>query len=185
MPQISEHWPKNRPGRFMNSIVWLRRPGVESILIPKEGTVHAWITSIEVVKIRIGRLKGKIHRLSTSSKRNSLFVRLFSGIIKESNSILLKSGYSYLQYHWCPIALIDNLLLWISSVKYRIFKDGMAIKIKINMGMIVQINSIKCPWSRNRSINLFLIILIIIKKISKVIKSKIIIVKSWKKIIIS
>jgi len=94
IPQISEHCPKNNPGRFINNIVWFRRPGVESILIPKEGTVHAWITSIEVVKIRIGKLKGKIHRLSTSSSRNSLFFRLLVGIIKESNSILLKSGYS-------------------------------------------------------------------------------------------
>jgi len=94
MPQISEHWPKNSPGRFINNMVWFRRPGVESILIPREGTVHAWITSIEVVKIRIGILKGKIHRLSTSNKRNSLFIRLLRGIMKESNSILLKSGYS-------------------------------------------------------------------------------------------
>jgi len=117
MPQISEHWPKKSPGRFINIIVWLRRPGVESILIPREGIVHAWITSIDVVKIRIGILKGKIHRLSTSRRRNSLFIKLSRGIIKESNSILLKSGYSYLQYHWWPIALIDSLLVWISSVR--------------------------------------------------------------------
>jgi len=58
------------------------------------------------------------------------------------------------------------------------------MKIKINIGIIVQINSIKCPWSKNRLVNLFLIIFIIMKKISKVIKSKIIMVKSWKKIII-
>jgi len=55
----------------------------------------------------------------------------------------------------------------------------------MNIGTMVQINSIKCPWSKNRLINLFFIILIIIKKISNVIKSKIIIVKSWKKIIMS
>jgi len=94
MPQISEHWPKYNPGRFINNIVWFSRPGVESILIPNEGTVHAWITSIDVVKIRIGKLKGKIHRLSTSNNRNSLFAKLLVGIINESNSMLLKSGYS-------------------------------------------------------------------------------------------
>lgn len=54
IPQISEHCPKYKPGRFIISVDWFNRPGVESILIPKEGTVHAWITSIEVVRIRIG-----------------------------------------------------------------------------------------------------------------------------------
>lgn len=54
MPQISEHCPKYNPGRFMISMVWFNRPGVESILIPKAGIVQAWITSIEVVRIRIG-----------------------------------------------------------------------------------------------------------------------------------
>lgn len=53
------------------------------------------------------------------------------------------------------------------------------------MGVIVQINSIVWPWRRNRLINLLLIRLDKIKRINKVIKVKIIIVKSWKKIIIS
>lgn len=56
IPQISEHCPKNNPGRFINNMAWLSRPGVESILIPREGTVHEWITSIDDVRIRIGRL---------------------------------------------------------------------------------------------------------------------------------
>lgn len=54
IPQISEHWPKNIPGRLRNIIDWFNRPGVESILIPKDGTVQAWMTSVEVVIIRIG-----------------------------------------------------------------------------------------------------------------------------------
>lgn len=54
IPQISEHWPKNIPGRFKYIIDWFRRPGVESILIPKDGTVQAWITSVEDVIMRIG-----------------------------------------------------------------------------------------------------------------------------------
>lgn len=148
VPQISEHWPKNNPGRFIISMVWFNRPGVESILIPKAGTVQAWITSIDVVRIRIGKLNGRIHRLSTSSRRNSLIFNWSVGIIKESNSIFKKSEYSYVQYHWCPIALSESLLLWISSVKYKIFNEGIAIKIRINMGIMVQINSIACPWSK-------------------------------------
>lgn len=53
-PQISEHCPKKIPGRYINNIDWFNRPGVESILIPIEGIVQAWITSIDVVIIRIG-----------------------------------------------------------------------------------------------------------------------------------
>lgn len=42
----------------------------------------------------------------------------------------------------------------ISSVKYKILIDGIAIKIRINIGIIVQINSIVCPCKRLRLINL-------------------------------
>lgn len=183
IPQISEHWPKNSPGRFINNIDWLSRPGVESILIPRDGTVHAWITSIDVVKIRILNCRGKIHRLSTSSRRNSLIFSWLVWIIKESNFILWKSEYSYLQYHWCPIDLIDNFLWLISSVKYKIFKDGIAIKIKIIIGKIVQISSIEWPFKRNRLINLLFINNKKIDRINIVIRMIIIIAISWKKII--
>lgn len=54
VPQISEHWPKYNPGRYIYNKDWFNRPGVESILIPKDGTVQEWITSMDVVKIRIG-----------------------------------------------------------------------------------------------------------------------------------
>lgn len=60
---------------------WFNRPGVESILIPNDGIVHEWITSIDDVRIRIGMLKGKIHRLSVSNNRNSFNFRSFMGII--------------------------------------------------------------------------------------------------------
>lgn len=185
IPQISEHCPKNNPGRLRYIVVWFSRPGVESILIPREGTAQAWITSIEVVKVRMGSLMGRMHRLSTSISRNSLFFSWLVGIINESNSVFKKSEYSYLQYHWCPMVLIDILFMWISSVKYRIFNEGIAIKIRINIGMIVQISSIRWPWRRNRLIMEFLIIMNIINIIIEVIKIKIIIVKSWKKIIMS
>lgn len=81
MPQISEHCPKNNPGRFINNIDWFKRPGVESILIPRDGTVHEWITSIDEVRIRIGKLNGKIQRLSVSKSRNSFNFRSFVEII--------------------------------------------------------------------------------------------------------
>lgn len=51
--------------------------------------------------------------------------------------------------------------------------------------MIVQINSIMWPCNRNRLIKVFFNIIVIIKKIIMVIKIKIIMVKSWKKIIMS
>lgn len=95
-------------------------------------------------------MNGSTQRLSTSKRRNSLNFNWDVGIINESNSILRKSEYSYLQYHWWPIAFRVSLLLWASSVKYKIFKDGIAMKIRIIIGKIVQISSIVCPDRRNR-----------------------------------
>jgi hypothetical protein len=46
-PQISEHWPVNMPVRFLSSDSWLIRPGEASALIPIDGIVHEWITSVE------------------------------------------------------------------------------------------------------------------------------------------
>lgn len=54
IPQISEHCPKKIPGRYIIVVIWFNRPGVESILIPRDGIVHEWITSVDEVKIRIG-----------------------------------------------------------------------------------------------------------------------------------
>lgn len=81
IPQISEHWPKYNPGRFIDNVDWFKRPGVESILIPKAGIVHEWITSVEEVKIRIGKLKGITHRLSVSNRRNSFSFKSLRGIM--------------------------------------------------------------------------------------------------------
>lgn len=52
--------------------------------------------------------------------------------------------------------------LLISSIKYKICSDGNAINIKIIAGINVQINSIVCSSNKNRLINLFLVIEIII-----------------------
>lgn len=61
---------------------------------------------------------------------------------------------------------------------YKIFNEGIAINIRIIIGEIVQIISIKCPWSRNRLVILLKISRIIESKIIDVIKIKMIIVKS-------
>lgn len=96
---------------------------------------------MELINIRIWVLNGIIMLLSTSSNRNlDLFFSFL--IINESKLIFLKSEYSYLQYHWCPIDLIVKIGLKISSVRYKIFSEGIAIKIKIIIGKIVQIISI-------------------------------------------
>jgi len=61
---------KKIPGRFLIKFNWLIRPGTASTLIPKDGTVHEWITSVDVVIKRSGIFIGITIRLSVSSKRN-------------------------------------------------------------------------------------------------------------------
>lgn len=52
-PQISEHWPYITVDRLIKKFSWFNRPGVASTLIPNEGIVHEWRTSIAVIIIRI------------------------------------------------------------------------------------------------------------------------------------
>lgn len=181
-PQISEHCPKNNPGRLIKKLDWFNRPGVPSTLTPKAGTVHEWITSAAEIKIRILIFIGNTVRLSTSNKRKLLFLNSLVGIIYESNSIELKSEYSYLQYHWCPIVfkVIDGLL--ISSNKYNNRREGKAINIKIIAGITVQIISMVCPFNKNRFVNLLNNNKIIKYKTNTVIKIRISKEWSWKKI---
>jgi len=80
-PQISEHWPKNKPGRLELKLIWFNRPGVASIFTPKEGIVQEWITSADVTNIRIWVLNGTTIRLSTSSNRKFQLFISFEGII--------------------------------------------------------------------------------------------------------
>lgn len=93
--------------------------------------------------------------------------------------MLLKSGYSYLQYHWCPIDLIVKNGFHNSSIKYNVFIDGTAIVISINIGVIVQMISIEWFFNKNRLVNLFLIMLIIIIIVDEMIMINIIIVMLW------
>ncbi len=67
-PQISEHWPKNSPGREMLNDSWFNRPGTASSFKEREGIVQEWITSAELIIFRICVLNGRITRLSTSNK---------------------------------------------------------------------------------------------------------------------
>lgn len=60
---------------------------------------------------------GRAIRLSTSNKRYSPTCKSWGCVIYESISIEEKSVYSYLQYHWCPIAFSVILGFLTSSVK--------------------------------------------------------------------
>lgn len=57
-PQISEHCPIIIPGRFDIIVIWFIRPGVASAFIPREGIVHEWSTSFDVISIRVGTIEG-------------------------------------------------------------------------------------------------------------------------------
>jgi hypothetical protein len=46
------------------------------------------------------------------------------------------------------MVLIEIKGLFVSSIKYRSFKEGNAINRRIRAGIIVQIISINCPVSR-------------------------------------
>lgn len=94
----------------------------------------------------------------------------------------MKSVYSYLQYHWWPIALIVIRGEFISSVKYNKWIEGRAIKININVGDTVQIISIFCWLSKFWLIYLFNIIVDIKYKIDVVIKINTTMAWSWKNI---
>ena len=180
IPQISEHWPKYIPGRFINRLIWFIRPGIASILIASLGIVQEWITSSDEINNRILNLNGKIVLLSTSISRK--FSLLLILIIYDSNSIFEKSEYSYDQNHWCPKILIVKMGYLISSIKYNKCRDGKAIKIKIIGGVKVQINSIVWLSEILISINLLFIINNIMYVIIDLIIIIIKIVWSWEKI---
>lgn len=78
--------------------------------------------------------------------------------------MLLKSLYSYLQYHWCPIILIVKRGLFSSSIKYNRWREGRAMKLRIIVGIRVHTNSIIWFSRIFLEINLLIIILIIKKE---------------------
>lgn len=75
-PQISLHWPTIIPQRLTNDEICLIRPGVASILIPRDGIVHEWITSSDEIRNRIEHLIGIIKWLKVWSKRKK-YISLF------------------------------------------------------------------------------------------------------------
>jgi hypothetical protein len=65
-----------------------------------------------------------------------------------------------------------------SSIKYSVFKEGMAIKISIKAGKEVQNSSISCDSKKNRLMFLLKIEEVRINRVLVVTKNKIIIVWS-------
>ena len=96
--------------------------------------------------------------------------------------IAQKSLYSYLQYHWCPIALIVKLESIDSSSIYNNSNEGIAIWIKIIAGIIVQIHSIICLSNKFLLIKELNNILTIINPTKVIMKIRIMLIKSCKKI---
>jgi len=82
------------PARFSVSLSWFKRPGTGSAFIPREGTVHVWVTPDPVTNKQISVNIDITIRLSTSSNRNSLFFNSFAGTINESYEIFGKFLYS-------------------------------------------------------------------------------------------
>lgn len=178
IPQISEHCPKNNPGEFIKKIIWLRWPGVASILIPNEGIVQEWITSEAVTIIWICNFIGKIICISVSIIRKLDFLNV--NFKNELNSEIKKFEYSYFQNHWFPIIFRVIEGKFISSSKYNNRKEGKIIILKIDIGIIVQIISIFWLNLKNWLVYLFIIIKIIKYKIIKIMIIKINIKWSWK-----
>lgn len=144
-PQISEHCPIKVLGRLIINIIWFIRPGVASAFTPKDGIVQEWSTSLDVIIIRVGVWIGIIKWFEVSIKRLELDL-----IIREEKFISFRFEYWYAQFHWNPIPLIDNNGFIFSSIRYRVFREGIAINRSIRAGILVQNNSISWASRKNR-----------------------------------
>ena len=106
-----------------------------------------------MINIRTSTFTGSTVRLSTSRSRNCPGSRSLVGVMYESNSISVKSEYSYLQYHWCPTAFTVTPGATTSSMRYRRRSEGRARKRRTPAGKIVQIVSTSCAsamWRQER-----------------------------------
>ena len=72
-----------------------------------------------------------------------------------------KSEYSYLQYHWCPIALIVTDGELISSVKYKSRSDGIARNSSVIVGRIV--HTVSICWASLVTRDVYLLVISMIK----------------------
>lgn len=134
----------------MMALVWFSLPGQASIFSPREGTKKSWITSLAVTTIRMCVSIGATILLSTSRECSCPSSSRSSGMMYDSSWIvsplsLMKSEYSYTQYHWYPMALIVIAGSITSSLRYRSTKDGRAIRIRITAGKIVHTTSRVVP----------------------------------------
>ncbi len=111
-----------------------------------------------MISSRTSSCIGTIIRLSTSNSRYSPGDRSLVGSIYESISTFTKSVYSYLQYHWCPMAFSVNTGCLTSSVIYRIRSDGSASTSSVRAGRIVHTVSTVCASRTYRLMYLFIII---------------------------
>lgn len=65
--------------------------------------------------------------------------------INSSTWVCFIDVYSYSQYHWCPLTLMVTEGVLVSSIKYKVFKEGSAINRRNTPGITVQIDSISWP----------------------------------------
>ena len=138
-PQISEHCPIKILERLGFIKIWLMRPGIASIFNPDEGMAQEWITSLDVISNRVDKFWGIIKCVEVDKIRDFLELE-----IREFNFSVNRFMYSYAQCHWNPVTLILMIGFKFSSIKYSVFIDGMAMKINIRAGRVVQNISISC-----------------------------------------
>lgn len=78
-------WCNSVYARVVKNLIWLKHPKVASILIVKEGIVHAWITSNEEISIRIWAKNDVLVVFFTNmyiySQPTSCFSTLISGVM--------------------------------------------------------------------------------------------------------
>ena len=97
--------------------------------------------------------------------------------------MLVKSEYSYLQYHWCPTVLIVSDGEFTSSVKYRRCRDGTAKNTSVIAGRMVHTVSICWASIRDRDENLFIMSIINVYVTTDVTNTRITSEWSWNEII--
>jgi len=94
IPQISEHCPNKLPLLLEIIKIWLNWFGLASTLIISLGIVHLWITSVDVIRHRIGVLIGKKMKLSVSNNRKLFSFKVSDCFMKQSIVLELKSDNS-------------------------------------------------------------------------------------------
>jgi len=76
---------------------------------------------------------------------------LYDGNIIDSEFLGLIFVYSYDQYHWKPVVLTVMMGFMLSSIRYKVLNEGIAIKIITKAGRVVQNISVILDSNKNRS----------------------------------